>query len=86
MSSVSLPALFSCGRWPSPITASLVAQTAPAVNFLSVENDCLYWVESRPWDAGRNVIMCRNANGEVCLLYTSPSPRDVEESRMPSSA
>ena len=24
--------------------------------------------------------------GETCLLYTSPSPRDVEESRMPSSA
>ena len=23
---------------------------------------------------------------ETCLLYTSPSPRDVEESRMPSSA
>jgi len=26
----------------------------------------------------------REASG--CLLYTSPSPRDVEESRMPSSA
>ena len=28
------------------------------------------------------------SNGNVggCLLYTSPSPRDVEESRMPSSA
>ena len=24
--------------------------------------------------------------GISCLLYTSPSPRDVEESRMPSSA
>ena len=24
--------------------------------------------------------------GKSCLLYTSPSPRDVEESRMPSSA
>ena len=24
--------------------------------------------------------------GRACLLYTSPSPRDVEESRMPSSA
>ena len=23
---------------------------------------------------------------QTCLLYTSPSPRDVEESRMPSSA
>ena len=27
----------------------------------------------------------RNIIG-ACLLYTSPSPRDVEESRMPSSA
>ena len=29
-----------------------------------------------------------NAAGKTscCLLYTSPSPRDVEESRMPSSA
>ena len=26
------------------------------------------------------------AIGSDCLLYTSPSPRDVEESRMPSSA
>ena len=28
----------------------------------------------------------RGAVHKVCLLYTSPSPRDVEESRMPSSA
>ena len=27
-----------------------------------------------------------NNNPKTCLLYTSPSPRDVEESRMPSSA
>ena len=26
------------------------------------------------------------ADPRPCLLYTSPSPRDVEESRMPSSA
>ena len=25
-------------------------------------------------------------NGETCLLYTSPSPRDTSSSRMPSSA
>ena len=33
---------------------------------------------------------CVNAKAKYdanpCLLYTSPSPRDVEESRMPSSA
>ena len=28
----------------------------------------------------------RGSEYSVCLLYTSPSPRDVEESRMPSSA
>ena len=27
-----------------------------------------------------------NVSVNACLLYTSPSPRDVEESRMPSSA
>ena len=27
-----------------------------------------------------------NPDANTCLLYTSPSPRDVEESRMPSSA
>ena len=32
---------------------------------------------------GKNVLQ---PMGWDCLLYTSPSPRDVEESRMPSSA
>ena len=26
------------------------------------------------------------ASGRLCLLYTSPSPRDRQKSRMPSSA
>ena len=30
--------------------------------------------------------MIHRACLDACLLYTSPSPRDVEESRMPSSA
>ena len=28
----------------------------------------------------------RGRGGGSCLLYTSPSPRDAHESRMPSSA
>ena len=44
---------------------------------------------------GAKVILCSHlgkpkngpeAKFSLCLLYTSPSPRDVEESRMPSSA
>ena len=53
------------------------------------------------WLHDRRVIYARNPITDVptestdlydydaegtCLLYTSPSPRDVEESRMPSSA
>ena len=41
----------------------------------------------------KNVTILEGSNIHVlpslpysCLLYTSPSPRDVEESRMPSSA
>ena len=33
-----------------------------------------------------NSVLRASATIGTCLLYTSPSPRDVEESRMPSSA
>ena len=38
------------------------------------------WVEARLREAGIE------PDGGTCLLYTSPSPRDTERSRMPSSA
>ena len=34
---------------------------------------------------GTNILVIIN-KGEICLLYTSPSPRDLSTSRMPSSA
>ena len=38
--------------------------------------------------AGYEIILINSNPASImtCLLYTSPSPRDVEESRMPSSA
>ena len=36
--------------------------------------------------AVRRVNISNKNKARFCLLYTSPSPRDVEESRMPSSA
>ena len=32
------------------------------------------------------LLLVKSGQLRTCLLYTSPSPRDVEESRMPSSA
>ena len=37
-------------------------------------------------DRGYVLVTGENRYSGTCLLYTSPSPRDVEESRMPSSA
>ena len=47
-----------------------------------------YMPESEGVVPGLNGIEYVGLAGELngCLLYTSPSPRDVEESRMPSSA
>ena len=36
--------------------------------------------------AGAPIRVLQQAQGIVCLLYTSPSPRDRQKSRMPSSA
>ena len=36
--------------------------------------------------AGHEVHGYRNNYKKACLLYTSPSPRDRQKSRMPSSA
>ena len=35
---------------------------------------------------GEKVIDIMTGNHKACLLYTSPSPRDLSTSRMPSSA
>ena len=37
------------------------------------------------WTIGAYKVF-KDIDNYTCLLYTSPSPRDVEESRMPSSA
>ena len=43
------------------------------------------WLFAREFASPVNIIPIEIRYG-ICLLYTSPSPRDVEESRMPSSA
>ena len=42
-------------------------------------------VRSAP-DNARGAVLCRTPDPIPCLLYTSPSPRDRQKSRMPSSA
>ena len=59
--------------------------TVSAINILSGE-DATQEVVMEAQDAPGNPIDTIVIDAHTCLLYTSPSPRDVEESRMPSSA
>ena len=47
-----------------------------------------HWVAMTPSDARARFMRMRGYNVlfPICLLYTSPSPRDLSTSRMPSSA
>ena len=49
------------------------------------------WITSNQIEAARIAMTRYTKRGgkvwiKICLLYTSPSPRDTERSRMPSSA
>ena len=46
----------------------------------------LIWRALLQWLGGVGIIVMAMAVLPICLLYTSPSPRDKRQSRMPSSA
>ena len=55
------------------------------LKFSDVPSGCIASLEAIP-TAGWLQIMLTTCMMETCLLYTSPSPRDRQKSRMPSSA
>ena len=57
---------------PSGVRLALLLETVGALNFC--------------WRCGSRFRPFRGSGGGGCLLYTSPSPRDMTISRMPSSA
>ncbi|NKB49559.1 MAG: prolyl oligopeptidase family serine peptidase [Alphaproteobacteria bacterium] len=51
------------GTWKSPITANLIAGTTISLGSLAIENDAFYWLEGRPAEGGRTVIV-RQSDGK----------------------
>jgi dipeptidyl aminopeptidase/acylaminoacyl peptidase len=56
------------GTWPSPISAALVAGQGLRLSAVSVLGDDVYWIEGRPQEAGRNVLVRRTADGSITDL------------------
>ena len=56
-------------------------------DFIHVHYDVFYDIMDYIWATQPDAKLAISSHYPyICLLYTSPSPRDVEESRMPSSA
>ena len=72
------------GRQPKDGLGRLAADEAET-SFIADEvygNPCF----AKVFADGREIRDLEDSAGDVCLLYTSPSPRDLSTSRMPSSA
>ena len=76
------------------ISDQTIAKTTEASNFLTDFADVLLFISrtvketfSRNFEFKEFLNQCYQiGNKTLCLLYTSPSPRDRQKSRMPSSA
>jgi dipeptidyl aminopeptidase/acylaminoacyl peptidase len=53
------------GTWRSPISATLVATAGIALGWVQARGDDLYWVEMRPTEGGRYVIVRRTPDGQT---------------------
>ena len=66
------PANAPFGTWKSPITARMMTEGAVGIGGLKADGECLYWLESRPSEAGRTVLVRRSASGAVADLTPAP--------------
>jgi len=70
------PKTASYGSWKSPITSDLIAAGAIGLNVqVELEGDYVYWVETRPTEEGRYVIVRRSLDGQVTDI--TPEPYNV---------
>ena len=66
------PAISPYGSWKSPITADLIVGGSVGLSQPQFDGDSVYWIEMRPTEGGRNVIVHRDAAG-VCR-DVNPTP------------
>ena len=60
------------GSWASPITAEAVVADSVSLSDPRLDGDDLYWIEGRPLEKGRSVIVTRAANGTIQDVTPAP--------------
>ncbi len=60
------------GSWTSPITSDAIVSAAIGLGQVCLDGDDIYWVEQRPTEGGRNVIVQRTPDGHT--IDRTPAP------------
>ncbi|MGB0909904.1 MAG: prolyl oligopeptidase family serine peptidase [Nitrospirales bacterium] len=60
------------GSWKSPLTSDVIVSEAIKLGQLCVDGHNLYWIEGRPTEGGRNVIVRRAPNNLITNLTPPP--------------
>ncbi len=60
------------GSWRSPITSDLIVQGSIGIADVLLEDGVVYWLESRPQEAGRNVLVRWNADRSTTDVNPAP--------------
>lgn len=67
-----MPTTLPFGSWPSPISAQAVVAGVVGFSELRTFEENTYWLESRPQEQGRNVLMMYDGSGENHELTPAP--------------
>ncbi|NEP04699.1 MAG: S9 family peptidase, partial [Okeania sp. SIO4D6] len=60
------------GSWKSPITADLIVAGTIGLSSIAIDGEDVYWIEGRPSEGGRNVIVCHTPDGQTTDITPPP--------------
>ena len=67
-----MPTIAPYGSWKSPITPDLIVQDSVGLGPIQLDGDDVYWVEMRPDEGARNVIVRRTSDGTTSDVNPPP--------------
>ena len=66
------PQVAPYGSWKSPITSDLIASGTIRLGQIALDGGDVYWIEMRPAEGGRNVIVRRTSDGRTTDMTPPP--------------
>jgi dipeptidyl aminopeptidase/acylaminoacyl peptidase len=67
-----MPKIAPYGSWKSTITSDLIVRGSIGLSQIALDGDDLYWIESRPAEKGRSVLVRRGANHQTEDITPAP--------------